>query len=618
MQLSILVIDLVGYSERLAALEEQVCNAGETLNRQIEEFVSAAITLARLELASTILKFTGDGAILKAPDAERAHRIAIALQEASADFNRGKQTELGKRVFRVGIASGEVSSYESASGAIDHGGSTIGRAARMEAGCKAGGVMLDELSFKKLPADLRSLYRGPETLVDKNRAEYAAYRLKDECMTRLQTALSKCLAELGANGNPELAQLLEKMPFAKDVPTLLSWMAQPDHGAVYAIEKLRDVVLSFPKHRSIDDSSVRPIILLFLVCAEQRLRAELINALGANPDLKITLSDASVRNLIAVSLKNCGLHFEIDPSKRAIKPTNIVSDLPIMEPGGNRLDRFVFEELHERERGLRKLDPTLDRSAIQIDQAAMRARLRLLDETESLQIVVAFAAGSPFANDAQVSALLKDLGIPYFHHGVVEADSTVDVQTARDVGESLASQLRDLLEILTPSTAPPVNTVKPPSTSKPIRPLVFLSYARADDVRFKQAMALQLKGLEQMREIELFIDDRNILPGQYWDDRIRAKLEQAYVAIFMLSPNFLASDFIMQDEVPVLMKLAPHERVIPVVVSDCVWRIGAFGALQAPLNAHTLQQLNELELNAASFQIATHVAELCQQHTQGS
>ena len=618
MQLSVLVIDLVGYSERLAALEEQVSNAGETLNRQIEAFVSAAITSARLALADTILKFTGDGAILKAPDAERAHRIAIALQEASAEFNRGKQTELGKRVFRVGIATGEVSSYESASGTIDHGGSTIGRAARMEAGCKPGGVMIDAPSFETLPADLRSLYKGPETLVDKNKAEYVAYRLKDECMTRLQTALSKCLAELGANGNPELAQLLEKMPFAKDVPTLLSWMAQPDHGAVYAIEKLRDVVLSFPKHRSIDDSSVRPIILLFLVCAEQRLRAELINALGANPDLKITLSDASVRNLIAVGLKNCGLHFEIDPSKRAIKPTNIVSDLPIMEPGGNRLDRFVFEELHERERGLRKLDPTLDRSAIQIDQAAMRARLRLLDETESLQIVVAFAAGSPFANDAQVSALLKDLGIPYFHHGVVEADSTVDVQTARDVGESLASQLRDLLEILTPSTAPPVNTVKPPSTSKPIRPLVFLSYARADDVRFKQAMALQLKGLEQMGLIELFIDDRDIQLGQYWDDRIRAKLDQAYVAIFMLSPNFLASDFIMQDEVPVLMKLAPHERVIPVVVSDCVWRIGAFGALQAPLNAHTLQQLNELELNAATVQIATHIAKLCRQYTQAS
>jgi len=165
MQLSVLVIDLVGYSERLAALEEQVPNAGETLNRQIEAFVSAAIMSARLALADTILKFTGDGAILKAPDGERAHRVPIALQVASADFNRGKQTELGKRVFRVGIASGEVSSYESAIGAIDHGDSTIGRAARMEAGCKPGGVMIDERSFQTLPADLRSLYKGPKTLV---------------------------------------------------------------------------------------------------------------------------------------------------------------------------------------------------------------------------------------------------------------------------------------------------------------------------------------------------------------------------------------------------------------------------------------------------------------------
>jgi len=435
-------------------------------------------------------------------------------------------------------------------------------------------------------------------------------------MTRLQTALSKCLSELGANGNPELRQLLIKMPSAKDVPTLLSWMAQPDHGAVYVIEKLRDAGLSFPKHRSIDDSSVRLIILLFLVCAEQRLRLELINDSGVNPDLKIALSDASVRNLIAVGLKNCGLHFEIDPSKRAIKHTNIVSDLPIMEPGGNRLERFVFEELHERERGLRKLDPMSDRSAIKLDQAAMRARLRSLDESESLQIVVAFAAESPFANDAQVSALLQDLGIPYFHHGVAEADSTVDVPTARAVGESLASQLRDLLEILTPSTTPPVHTVTPPSKSKPIRPLVFLSYARADDVRFKQAMALQLQYLEQKGLIELFIDDRDILPGQYWDDRIRAKLKQAYVAILMLSAHFLLSDFIMQHEVPALRPLARHARMIPVVVSDCFWK-DEFGDLQAPLHAQPLQRLSADELNAASFQIAMHIAKLCQQHTQG-
>jgi len=104
MQLSVLVIDLVGYSERLAALEEQVPNAGEPLNRQIEEFVSAAIASARLALAS----------------------------------------------------------------------STIGRAARMEAGCKSGSVMLDKRSFQMLPTDLRSLYLGPETLVDKNKAAYAA------------------------------------------------------------------------------------------------------------------------------------------------------------------------------------------------------------------------------------------------------------------------------------------------------------------------------------------------------------------------------------------------------------------------------------------------------------
>lgn len=188
MRLSILVIDLVGYSERLAALEEQVENAGETLNRQIEQFVSNAIAAAQLDTAATVVKFTGDGAILKAPNAERAHRIAVALQEASVSFNQGRKTVLGQRVFRVGIASGEVAEYASLSGATDHGGSTIGRAARMEAGCKPGGITVDEETFRALPLDLRLLYSQAERLTDKNGVVYAVHRFALAEMPRLSGA----------------------------------------------------------------------------------------------------------------------------------------------------------------------------------------------------------------------------------------------------------------------------------------------------------------------------------------------------------------------------------------------------------------------------------------------
>jgi hypothetical protein len=258
----------------------------------------------------------------------------------------------------------------------------------------------------------------------------------------------------------------------------------------------------------------------------------------------MALSDESVRNLVAIGLGNCGLHFEVDPHQRSLVAQNIVADLPLVETGIS-LERLVFEELHEAERRLRRLHPTADRQTITLDQESMRARLRALDQTEGVQIVVVFPAGSVFAQDERVSSMLKALETPTFHHGVAEPDSTIDVKTAREVGHALASQLRDLLEILTRASAS-LRPIERAIAPKPSKPLVFLSYARKDDGRFKNAMALHLRGLEQSGLIELFVDERNIEPGQYWNEVIQAKLDQAYLAIFMLSAQFLASDFIMQ------------------------------------------------------------------------
>lgn len=623
MQLSVLVIDLVGYSERLAALEEQVSNAGATLNQQIEEFVSAAILKARMELKDSILKFTGDGAILKAPDAERAHRIAMALQEASAEFNRSKQTALGKRVFRVGIATGTVMSYESASGNTDHGGSTIGRAARMEAGCKPGSVMIDEPSFQALPSDLRTLYSGPETLIDKNKAEYVAYRLTGACLSRLQQALKKRLEEQALDDNSFEAALLTQMQFPKGIASLLEWIALPGHSPAYAIEKLRDEVFKVSNKVPANARAKQLVMLLFLVCAEQSLCADLAKASNAGNELKIALSDASVCNLIAAAMKNCGLHFDIDEAKHAILPKNIISNLPISEPGQS-LESAVFEEINETERRLRRLHPTENRGDIKLNKAAMQARLRVLDESENIQIVLAFSPNTGIASDAQILELLRDLGVPSFHYGVPAEEATVELITAQSVGESLKTQLANLLESLAPSLVAhenPVAQVAPqPATATPAvpartssrKPLVFLSYARhTDDARYKVLMERQLMGLVQMGLIELFVDDRNILSGQYWNTEIRTSLEQAHAAVLMLSPHFLASDFIMQQELPVLKRLAPYQRLIPVVVSECVWQVGDLSALQVPFNGEPLQRLSDLELNSATVKIAMHLAKLC-------
>jgi len=65
------------------------------------------------------------------------------------------------------------------------------------------------------------------------------------------------------------------------------------------------------------------------------------------------------------------------------------------------------------------------------------------------------------------------------------------------------------------------------------------------------------------------VDDRSILAGQNWRAEIRAAIEKARVAILFVSADFLASEFITNNELPPLLKLADDRgtHILPIIVS---------------------------------------------------
>jgi hypothetical protein len=103
-----------------------------------------------------------------------------------------------------------------------------------------------------------------------------------------------------------------------------------------------------------------------------------------------------------------------------------------------------------------------------------------------------------------------------------------------------------------------------------------------------------------------------ILGGELW----RAK-----AAILLVSPAFLASDYIAIKEVPVLLRLMRNYglKLLPIIISPCLyeetffkypnWKTGPYklslGALQS-VNppSHTLVEMNEAEQNRAFLAIA--------------
>jgi len=113
------------------------------------------------------------------------------------------------------------------------------------------------------------------------------------------------------------------------------------------------------------------------------------------------------------------------------------------------------------------------------------------------------------------------------------------------------------------------------------RPLsLFICYAHANERVVKQLIP-GLKVLARRGYIEAW-RDTDLVPGEDWDETINERLAKAEIILLMVSQQFLASDYITQEERPLAMQLMEEKRaaVIPVLLSACSWREEDFARLE--------------------------------------
>ncbi len=140
-------------------------------------------------------------------------------------------------------------------------------------------------------------------------------------------------------------------------------------------------------------------------------------------------------------------------------------------------------------------------------------------------------------------------------------------------------------------------------------PYVFISYSHSDK-EYLDRLIVHLKPLQKDGLVDLWVDT-HLRAGDKWRKEIEKALNRANVAVLMVSADFLASDFVTENELPPLLKNAEEKgtRIVPVIVKPCRFtrdkNLRHFQSINDP--KRSLALLPEGEKEALYDQIAAEV-----------
>ena len=140
---------------------------------------------------------------------------------------------------------------------------------------------------------------------------------------------------------------------------------------------------------------------------------------------------------------------------------------------------------------------------------------------------------------------------------------------------------------------------------------VFVSYSHKD-YEWLNRVRTFLRPLERNAELSVW-SDTGIRPSSNWHADIQTAITDADAAILLISPDFLASEYVASDELPEILLAASERglRVFPIFVSACFLKgspLLKFQALNSP--SSPLDSLEVSEQNRIFTRLAESIDDL--------
>src|ERR1051326_6886904 len=110
------------------------------------------------------------------------------------------------------------------------------------------------------------------------------------------------------------------------------------------------------------------------------------------------------------------------------------------------------------------------------------------------------------------------------------------------------------------------------ATDPPDHPWIFISYNHKDKQHLDR-LKIFLRPYERDGKIRVW-DDSQIQVGKKWRAEIRKAINSANIAILLVSADFLHSEFIANEELPLLLDAANQRgaTILSVILSPCAFQ----------------------------------------------
>ena len=101
------------------------------------------------------------------------------------------------------------------------------------------------------------------------------------------------------------------------------------------------------------------------------------------------------------------------------------------------------------------------------------------------------------------------------------------------------------------------------------------------------SLRVHLKPLEKEGVVDVW-DDTKIKAGEKWEQEIENALNKSAIAVLIISADFLASDFIVDNELPPILERSELKgtKIVPIILRPCRFsrdkNLSKFQALNSP------------------------------------